>query len=101
MCIRVEVQSIDDFKSSENRVIRGGSHKRPRRAIVYTLLVSVHRTTVHHILRMSSINFAQIERIDVHSHAITPKYREFLLQTGHQNPDGMPGIPVRKPRPNI
>jgi hypothetical protein len=43
---------------------------------------------------MSSINFAKVERIDVHSHAITPKYRKFLIQNGHQNPDGMPEIPV-------
>ena len=45
---------------------------------------------------MSSINFDRLERVDVHSHAITPKYREFLIQTGHQNPDGMPAIPVRR-----
>jgi hypothetical protein len=44
---------------------------------------------------MPSINFATLERVDVHSHAITPKYREFLIQTGHKNPDGMPSIPVR------
>ena len=44
---------------------------------------------------MSSIDFATLERVDVHSHAITPKYREFLIQTDHQNPDGMPAIPVR------
>lgn len=43
---------------------------------------------------MSSINFATLERVDVHTHAITPKYREFLIQTGHQNPDGWPEIPV-------
>ena len=45
---------------------------------------------------MSSINFAALERIDVHTHAVTPKYREFLIQTGHQNPDGWPEIPVKK-----
>lgn len=44
---------------------------------------------------MSTIHFAELERVDVHSHAITPKYREFLMQTGHQYPDGMPAIPVR------
>ena len=44
---------------------------------------------------MASINIAALERVDVHSHAITPKYREFLIQNGHKNPDGMPLIPVR------
>ena len=45
---------------------------------------------------MPSINFATLERVDVHTHAITPKYREFLIQTGHRNPDGWPEIPVRQ-----
>lgn len=45
---------------------------------------------------MSQINFAELDRIDVHSHAITPKYREYLLQTGHDHPDGWPYIPVRQ-----
>ena len=36
----------------------------------------------------------KLERIDVHAHAITPRYREFLIQTGHNNPDGWPEIPV-------
>jgi hypothetical protein len=45
---------------------------------------------------MSSIDFASLERVDVHTHAITPKYREFLIQTGHRNPDGWPVIPVRQ-----
>lgn len=43
---------------------------------------------------MPTMDFAKLERIDVHCHAITPKYREFLLQSGHENPDGMPSIPV-------
>lgn len=43
---------------------------------------------------MSSINFSTLERVDVHTHAITPKYREFLIQAGHQNPDGWPEIPL-------
>ena len=44
---------------------------------------------------MPPIDFAKVERVDVHTHAITPKYREFLVQTGHRNPDGWPEIPVR------
>jgi len=35
-----------------------------------------------------------MERIDVHCHAVPPKYREYLIETGHKNPDGMPAIPV-------
>jgi cellulase/cellobiase CelA1 len=35
------------------------------------------------------------ERIDVHCHVVTPKYRQYLTEHGHQNPDGMPAIPVR------
>jgi cellulase/cellobiase CelA1 len=35
------------------------------------------------------------ERIDVHCHVITPKYRKYLIEHGHKNPDGMPAIPVR------
>ncbi|TVY14349.1 Decarboxylase yanB [Lachnellula arida] len=50
---------------------------------------------------MSSINFTKLERLDVHCHAITPKYREFLIQTGHQNPDGMPAIPEWTPEQHI
>lgn len=46
---------------------------------------------------MSSPDFATIERVDVHAHAVTPRYREFLIQTGHQNPDGWPEIPVGSP----
>lgn len=44
---------------------------------------------------MSTADLATLERIDVHSHAITPEYRKFLVQTGHENPDGWPEIPVR------
>lgn len=43
---------------------------------------------------MSSFDFTTLERVDVHTHAIAPKYHEFLIQTGHQNPDGWPEIPV-------
>ncbi|RDW80297.1 hypothetical protein BP6252_04935 [Coleophoma cylindrospora] len=50
---------------------------------------------------MSSINFANLERVDVHSHVITPKYRQFLIQTGHQNPDGWPGLPDWTPEQHI
>ncbi|KAK6067511.1 amidohydrolase [Seiridium cupressi] len=50
---------------------------------------------------MSSINLATLERVDVHAHAITPKYREFLIQTGHQNPDGWPEIPEWTPEQHI
>ena len=44
---------------------------------------------------MSSVNFDTLERVDVHSHVITPGYLEFLIQTGYEHPDGMPAIPVR------
>jgi hypothetical protein len=33
-------------------------------------------------------------RIDVHSHFISPAYKQALEQTGHSKPDGMPAIPV-------
>ncbi|PVH79199.1 amidohydrolase 2 [Cadophora sp. DSE1049] len=32
-------------------------------------------------------------KIDVHCHAVPPKYRQRLIENGHQNPDGMPAIP--------
>ena len=35
-----------------------------------------------------------MDRIDFHCHAIPPGYREFALQNGHANPDGMPALPV-------
>ncbi|KAH9205497.1 hypothetical protein DL95DRAFT_348311 [Leptodontidium sp. 2 PMI_412] len=34
-----------------------------------------------------------MEKIDVHCHAVPPKYRQRLIENGHQNPDGMPAIP--------
>ncbi|KAL2075407.1 hypothetical protein VTL71DRAFT_350 [Oculimacula yallundae] len=40
-------------------------------------------------------------KIDVHCHAITPKYRQRLIDNGHQNPDGMPAIPPWTPEAHI
>lgn len=34
-------------------------------------------------------------KIDVHCHFIPPFYREVLEETGHEQIDGMPRIPVR------
>ncbi|KAF3020302.1 hypothetical protein E8E14_013487 [Neopestalotiopsis sp. 37M] len=50
---------------------------------------------------MSTTDLAALERIDVHSHAITPEYRKFLVQTGHENPDGWPEIPEWTPEKHI
>ena len=36
-------------------------------------------------------------KIDVHCHFIPDFYRQILEETGHENVDGMPGIPVRVP----
>jgi hypothetical protein len=45
-----------------------------------------------------------MERIDVHCHAVAPGYRQYALDHGHDRPDGMPALPVRKayeqPQPN-
>ena len=49
--------------------------------------------------RYNNINFDQefhtnMAKIDVHCHAVPPKYRQRLIENGHQAPDGMPAIPV-------
>jgi hypothetical protein len=36
-------------------------------------------------------------RIDVHAHFVPPDWRTLQEDTGHEHPDGMPAIPVRKP----
>lgn len=36
-----------------------------------------------------------MERIDVHAHAVPPKYRQYMLDNGFDQPDGMASIPVR------
>lgn len=33
-------------------------------------------------------------KIDLHCHFIPEFYRQILIDTGHENVDGMPGIPV-------
>ncbi|KAF5548079.1 amidohydrolase [Fusarium phyllophilum] len=33
------------------------------------------------------------QRIDLHCHAVAPGYRQYALQNGHENPDGMPALP--------
>lgn len=35
------------------------------------------------------------ERIDVHCHAVPPRYRQYAIDNGHEKPDGMPALPVR------
>ncbi|KAI9721331.1 MAG: hypothetical protein M1828_005191 [Chrysothrix sp. TS-e1954] len=35
-----------------------------------------------------------MERIDVHSHVVTSGYRQYLIENGHEKPDGMPAIPA-------
>ncbi|KAI1329853.1 amidohydrolase [Xylariaceae sp. FL0255] len=50
---------------------------------------------------MPAIDFDAIERVDVHSHAVTPLYRKFLLETGHGKPDGWVGIPDWTPEQHI
>lgn len=40
---------------------------------------------------------ASIERIDLHTHAVTPSFREYCQTAsiaGNGKPDGMPGMPV-------
>jgi 6-methylsalicylate decarboxylase len=34
-----------------------------------------------------------MKRIDVHSHAIPPKYRKYMLESGFDQPDGIAEIP--------
>jgi hypothetical protein len=33
-------------------------------------------------------------RVDAHAHIMPDFYAKALAENGHQNPDGMPGIPV-------
>lgn len=35
-----------------------------------------------------------LEKIDLHSHFVPPFYRDALLKTGHEHPDGMPAPPT-------
>lgn len=35
------------------------------------------------------------QRIDVHCHAVAPGYRKYAIDNGHEQPDGMPALPVR------
>lgn len=37
-----------------------------------------------------------MERIDVHAHAVPPKYRQYMLDSGFDQPDGIASIPVGK-----
>jgi hypothetical protein len=37
------------------------------------------------------------ERIDLHCHAVAPTYRQYAIDNGHKNPDGMPALPVYPP----
>ena len=35
-----------------------------------------------------------MERIDTHAHFVPPAWRKLCEETGHDQPDGMPAIPV-------
>ncbi|KIX95964.1 uncharacterized protein Z520_08219 [Fonsecaea multimorphosa CBS 102226] len=40
-------------------------------------------------------------KIDVHAHAIPPRYRAHLIAHGHSHPDGMPYIPAWEPSSHL
>ncbi|KAK3695801.1 amidohydrolase [Podospora appendiculata] len=42
-----------------------------------------------------------MERIDVHCHAVAPGYRQYALDSGHEQPDGMPCLPAWSPESHI
>ncbi|KUJ21707.1 amidohydrolase [Mollisia scopiformis] len=47
------------------------------------------------------VNHKLQERIDVHCHALPARYRQHLLDNGHQHVDGMPAIPIWDPKDHI
>ncbi|KAK4188782.1 decarboxylase yanB, partial [Podospora australis] len=42
-----------------------------------------------------------MERIDIHCHAVPPGYRQYALDNGHAQPDGMPALPAWSPEGHI
>ncbi|KAK8856777.1 Decarboxylase yanB [Apiospora arundinis] len=42
-----------------------------------------------------------MQRIDVHCHVVTPSYRQYAINHGHDHPDGMPDFPVWSPEAHI
>ncbi|KAK4215594.1 hypothetical protein QBC37DRAFT_386176 [Rhypophila decipiens] len=40
-------------------------------------------------------------RIDMHCHAVPPGYRQYAIDNGHSNPDGMPAMPKWTPKSHI
>ncbi|KAK8078889.1 hypothetical protein PG994_002696 [Apiospora phragmitis] len=42
-----------------------------------------------------------MKRIDIHCHAVTPSYRQYAIEHGHEHPDGMPEFPAWSPEEHI